>query len=412
MVSNKRCLRFVLGVVLGAGVLVSAPADLLAAPSDAEIKANLNKYIALFEKKSRRADAFLAKRALKQMSTDPARGRRFYEGLKQRWDTKYGDLSTLSVDPLKSLAEIAKAKAAKQWKVLEVTCMYADATIALLDAACKAAREVHVALGNQKRLKAICAGNAPFTKWRHRSRVCKAVAASGAQGAMKAFGSATCATVISVFEKNKDKTVTVSRHKMSKEQQNKNFATFALKMAKCKKWDYLFTNMMHWGGGSGPGRRMLDALAKAGHNIEKQVFAYMKRHRGNLFTFKNANYALDHLVGYLWDNKLTGNCKTWVKWAYKLPDNVWGNMNWYLRKARCKGAVKVALKRLGSGIVSVREGACTTVGELGGRRHARRLRPLAKGDGYFKWVRRGYRRYRIWPVREACAAAIARCKVR
>jgi hypothetical protein len=406
--------RLALGMALIAGLLFTTSSVAHAAPSDAEIKADLQKYIALFTKKKVGVDAFMAKRTLKQMDTNPAQARSMYKNLKSRWTKKYGDMSTMGVEALKSVDAVNKAKAAKKWQVLEVTCMRAN-SIPTADAACKAATELHAASGNVKRLKQICQGQrraSPFYKWRSRKGACSAVASAGSKVGMKALASATCGTIISVFEKHKDQTVSLNKRDMPKAQQHKNFNAFALKMASCKKWDYLFTKLMHWGGSSGPGRGMLDALAKAGHKVEKLALAFVKRTRGKLFKFEHADHALSHLVGYLKDSRPTKSCRSWVKWAYKLPDGVWGSMNWYLRETKCKGAVKVALKRFGSSSTSVRIGACKTVGKLGKRRHIGKLKVLAKRDGYSKWVRRGYRKVRIWPVREACNAAIGQIKVR
>lgn len=405
--------RLAIGMSFIAGLLFALSSVAQAGPSDAEIKADLNKYIAIFKKKRVSVDAFLAKRALKQIDTNPAQGRSMYKNLKMRWNKKYGDMSTVGVEPLDNVDAVNKAKAAKKWQVLEITCMRAN-SIAAADAACKAATELHKESGNVKRLKEICQGQraaSPFYKWRSRKSACLAVASAGSKIGMQALASATCGTVISVFEKHKDKTVSLNKRDMPEEQQQKNFNAFALKMAKCKKWDYLFTKLMHWGGSNGPGRKMLDTLTKAGHNVEKLALAFMKRSRGS-FKFEHATHALSHLVGYLKDSRPNKSCRAWVKWAYKVPDEVWGSMNWYLRETQCKGAVKVAVKRFGSPLPRIRIEACKTVGKLGKRGNIRKLKVLAKRDGYSKWVRRGYRKVRIWPVREACSAAIGQIKVR
>ncbi len=402
--------RMAMGLLLAGGLMLAAPSAGAQAPPDRVIRAKTAKYLQIFVTKGIRFEIYYAKKILKYLQTDPARARRLYLSVKPRWDRKLGP--HLGVNALGDVGAVARAKRARHWKVLEVTCMKAR-SVRVADAACRAAVDLYRETHNLKKLKAICQGQStrsPYYHWRHRNQACKAVSAAGASAGLSAFSGATCQNAVAMFEKHKQGLV--SAYSLSKAQKQANFDAVALKLAKCGQWDYIFEKLMHWGGSHGQGRKMLDALHRAGFKLEKLMFAYMKRHRRRLFDFKHAGYALDHWTGYLYDRRMFRNCRKWVKWAYKIPDKVWGNINWFLRNAKCRGAARVAIKRLRSNNARVRKGACVTLGVLGRRRHLRKVRILARTDGYYKWVRRGWRKYRVYPVRDACKAAAGKIQLR
>ncbi|MFH2006967.1 MAG: hypothetical protein ABI333_10320 [bacterium] len=397
--------RVALGVFLLGGLVLIAPsASAQTAPSVAEIRTKTTRYLRIFEAKGIRFEIYYAKKILNYLQTNPKAAQGLYMSVKPRWDRKLGP--HLGVEALDSVAAVAKAKAAKQIKVLEVTCMKAR-SIATADAACIAAADVYSAAGNNAKLKAICQGQghrSPYKDWRKRNYACQLLSAAGSSVGMNAINAASCAELPTVFDTHK-RSITSG---MNKQANSKNFLTVGFKFVKCKNWDYVIEKLIHWGGRSGDGAALLKALHTAGKKLEKRMLAYMKKHQRNLFNFEHAGYALDHYTSWMHDNRLHRSCRKYIPYAKKLADKVWGNFAWYFRMSKCKAAANIVAKRLSSPLWRTRKGACVTLGQIGNKRHLRKVKILARSDSYTTFVRH----YRVYPVRNACRAAAGQIQLR
>ncbi len=225
---------------------------------------------------------------------------------------------------------------------------------------------------------------------------------------------ATCDNVVEVWRKYEEYLTDDFRY--GEKQASKNVSVAGVKLASCGKTDFVFEKLVHRGSAKGSGEQLLFAMDAAGIDVEAKLLEYMKAHKSSLFTFEHAGHALDHLTTYLHTKRKFERCTEYFPYAKVLDDKNFGAFNWFFRKANCKGAEKLAAKRLTSDRASTRSGACMTLGQLGNKSHLRKVNILAKTDPYMK-VEKKARDGRLWevetwPVRQSCKAAAGKIQLR
>lgn len=318
-----------------------------------------------------------------------------------------------------TMEEVNKAKAAKDHEALEKLCLdrkrkFQRKPKDTLKESCQAAIAILVENQDVDRLDKICHTRGKYAKWPWARQACKAKATIKANAGAAALKTATCKTLEGIWDKSK-RTLT-NAYNTTVESRNAAFQGAAFHFIKCGRWDYVWENMVHWGGKKGLGSTLLDAMHNKGIDVEKQMFAYLKRHKSNPFAFEHGGFALAHYVSFLKTHNKMERCKAYIPYVDKMSDAVFGNFNWYFRESNCKAAVRIVPRRLASDRVKTRIGACQTLGKLGNKKHIRKVKVLAKRDPHFKLQtkRVGGKTFavKVYPVRDACNAALTKLQLR
>jgi len=186
----------------------------------------------------------------------------------------------------------------------------------------------------------------------------------------------------------------------------KLFTKLGLRFAECGQWNYIIEKLMHWGESGGHGEVMTRAVLEKHPEFEDKVLAWMKAHMDNPHSFKFARRAFDHYAGALIELHRTKKCKAYFPYADNLPGRFFGSFNWYFREAKCKGAEKLAAKRLSSEYPAARGGACRTLAVLGSKhKYLKKLKMLANHDPYYSIHKDTIPAWKEYTVRDTCAKA-------
>ena len=291
-------------------------------------------------------------------------------------------------------ADVDAAVAAKELAKLEQICWGKTTNLPdVMRPACKHGVALLKEQGNYDRLKAICS-QTDNPEWRGDAKddACDAVREQNVASLLKA----SCDELPATFEANSS--VLNSDVKL--------FTKMGVRFAECGRWNYIIEKLMHLGESGGPGEVMTRAVLEKYPQFENKVLAWMKAHMDNPHSFKFARRAFDHYMGALIQLHRTKKCRAYYAYADKLPGRFFGSFNWYFRKAKCKGAEKLAVKRLASDRASTRQGACKTVALLGSKRkYLKKLKLLAKHDPFFILHEDTIPPWKEYAVRDTCAKA-------
>ena len=259
---------------------------------------------------------------------------------------------------------------------------------------CQGVVDLAVQEGDSAALRDMCGKKGEYSKtgknkirWNSSldSIACQAHKAGGLVAMEKDVSSATCQTVVAICDRHASPMAKNSRPNKTAETRTRVVALAAVKLAKCGKWDYLIERIVPLEGQSEKGKRALEAVAKGGFDVEKNVLGYMRRHKQNLFKFRGASKAFEHYFDYLGSAGKHSRCGKYVPFADKMSPNDFFHFSLFsLQCGSCPGVVKIVGKRLLSSDVVDRLRACETLAKFGSKKHLKKLKIVARTDPFFK----------------------------
>jgi len=275
--------------------------------------------------------------------------------------------------------------------------------------ACEEEIKLRIEEKNYARLKEICETN-NTGEWRGdpatRMKACDAGQDRSVSEAREAVLAASCSDLPTTFAAKKNKLFQFGGKSNAMREGRELFVKLGLKAAECQKWDFIIEQLMHWGEAGGYGEVVTRTMFEKIPDFEDKVLAYMSAHMSDAGAFEHSDYAFDHYVTILDERHMFKNCKKYFPYAAKVPDRTWQMFNWYFRQAKCKGAEKLAVKRLGSDRASTRQGACKTIALLGNKRkHLKLLKRLATSDPFYVLHKDTIPAWKEYKVRDTCAKA-------
>ena len=203
-----------------------------------------------------------------------------------------------------------------------------------------------------------------------------------------------------------------SRDPKVREANMKKYFEAGYRMAKCKKWDYIFTKLINKGfrKKKPTGTKLLESLEKRGIPVESTVVSWMDK-QSDPFQGRYGYQAFENIGEYIKaKRKLKSYCGKILSYAKKTTTrSSQGTLIYYLYQGHCKVAVPFVIKQLSSESANRRRQACEVLGRLGGSRVIRKLRIIANTDPATRLERKYYR---VYYVRKACRAAIGKIRLR
>jgi hypothetical protein len=181
----------------------------------------------------------------------------------------------------------------------------------------------------------------------------------------------------------------------------------AIRLAKCKNWDYLFAHFVAVY--SRRGQQLLEKVAASGIPLEKEVISWVQKQE-QPFSFKRGAYASTQLTKWL-KRKNKKHCSTFTNAIKKTRGSVKRSILNYLAASRCEGLAPIAAKLLQSESGRVREEACRVLGRVGNKRHLKKINALRFYDPAF-YLKGKYIKYKVYYVRAACRGAVGQIRVR
>ena len=197
----------------------------------------------------------------------------------------------------------------------------------------------------------------------------------------EAIQNASCGDLQEIWERHKS-AVTDSYY-ATEEGALQNFLGAGKRFAECEHWDYLFTNIIHWGDSKGEGPQLIKVLVADGVDMEGQMLTFLK---SNAMDFESAPTASMHYTNFLIENKKYSRCKEYVAPSSTMPDLSWEHFAFFFQESKCTAAANSVQKRLSSARADMRIMACRTLAKIGSRKHLSKMRSVAKSDSYFKEV--------------------------
>lgn len=187
------------------------------------------------------------------------------------------------------------------------------------------------------------------------------------------------------------------------------------KYLSCGHWDDFFEDLMLWGPGFGAadskyaqqGLKAMRAAQEKGVDLEAQILAYLGRKADKPFP-SNPSYGVDTVVTFLIEKKSLGLCAKLAPAAK--PGDFKVNNQWmrYFVEAGCKEGLPLAVANLQAELHEQRVLACRALGKLGTKAENAKIKAVADGDAAFTVVDK----VKVYPVRDACAEALAQIKSR
>lgn len=181
----------------------------------------------------------------------------------------------------------------------------------------------------------------------------------------------------------------------------------AIRLAKCKNWDYLFAHFMSVY--SRRSQELLNKVEASGIPLEKEVISWVQKQE-QPFSFKRGIYASVQLTRWL-KSKDKKYCSTFIKALRKTKESNKRSILNYLSASKCEGLAPIAAKLLQSENGRVREEACRVLGRVGNKRHLKKINALRFYDPAF-YLKGKYIKYKVYYVRAACRGAVGKIRVR
>lgn len=180
---------------------------------------------------------------------------------------------------------------------------------------------------------------------------------------------------------------------------------------KCKNWNYLYGDLLNnRGGGSNLqawGVRILRKLDKEKIDIFAGLDAYIQANKAP-FGSKYGCQAVIHLTKWMIADKKYDKPERFLKYMKKLTRCGKAQFGIYFHESKCKKADKFVYGLLKSADPKTKSQACRYLGDLGGKKHLKRMRGIAKSDPTFVIKRK----VKVYWVRDICKTAIEKIKTR
>ncbi len=178
-------------------------------------------------------------------------------------------------------------------------------------------------------------------------------------------------------------------------------------LARCKKWDFLFSAGLYGGGSRSGGMKLLSKIEKAGHPVEQEYVRWLGeqetpfRGQSKVGGRPLVNGHIPAMQASLWlrNKRSFGHCKTFAKAANRSPAHIQSSFIEYMYHAKCKQLRPLLLKRLAHDRWQVRSNACILLGKVGQSSDLRKISIVRSNDSNLR-------------VRLKCAGAISKIKVR
>lgn len=205
---------------------------------------------------------------------------------------------------------------------------------------------------------------------------------------------------------------------LNKIQRDSFLLTMGKKFADCGKFKELFEqvskeNLLYNTGGR---YHLLSELEKKGVPLVAELVKYLKTYGGKEFPLNKISYAFGNIALWLTDTKNADVCKDVWKASQDGSDTVKYWTLYYLEKVSCRGAKSVAIELLQSSDHESRVLACEVLGKIGDASVVEGVQVLAISDDYSQLERfdtvNGRTSLRVYPVRDACAEAFKKIKLR
>ena len=204
----------------------------------------------------------------------------------------------------------------------------------------------------------------------------------------------------------------VERYKAAPKQDDGFVITMSKEMASCGKYTELFELVAHWGDDG----RVLIALDSA--SLDDEFEKYAKSHIGPSFlNIEHGDHAMRHISHWLEKKRHFGHCESVAEAAKDADEKVRAWSLPYLREAKCKTGIPIAVGLLTSDKPSHRMWACQALAHFGDASVLPKVKILANTDSFHELQEvRGNSgamyATKVYPVREACVAAAGKIELR